>query len=507
MNQQFDTEEPQTPSTESVEQKEKKNPPPRQSPEKPESPGEAKAAETAATTEEGAPSSPKKENSAGKKTITVKKASVLPKDFALRIATRIITINEREMDEHTANTRVADLVYRNLKEPELHSFFLDAIDILLANEETQKYAARIWTSLTWSEENHPEYNSFILSIVNTCAEGHRHNLRESWVDEETAKSFSYFAYLLGECFIQMMKVSADLYDIVTEMFSHLIRFEMTRDLDEKDKNEHQKKNPRKRRKNEETGNLNPKKLYDDVVDFVSHRGDFRSDTLNQKNPNEFILMLADRMRSTRRYVIQDIMNRFALEKKKQLEKELKEREASAEEVIQAARPFNHGLYLYWVEKRYNFKYLAVEKVRITLQVLGFLFGIGSVGASYLGLWELTILESLITATLMFAFAKAYCSRYVFVPFYPKDVTAELEEDVGMFTPVFRKMSSGQMHSFINKQIKQPENNLLLHLLPEYMKYVFAVMPDRSNILMNKEEVNEMLERLESNISKFQRGAS
>ena len=242
------------------------------------------------------------------------------------------------------------------------------------------------------------------------------------------------------------------------------------------------------------------------MDYVSHRGDFRSDTLNQKNPNEFILVLADRMRSTRRYVIQDIMNRFALEKKKQLEKELKEREASAEEVIQSAKPFNHGLYLYWVEKRYNFKYLAVEKVRITLQVTGFLMGISAVGTSYLGMWELSILEALIAAGQMFGFSKVFCSRFVFLPFYPKDVTAELEEDVGMFTPIFRKMSSSQMNSFINKQIKQPENNLLLHLLPEYMKYVFAVMPDRSNILMSKEEVNEMLERLESNISKFQRGA-
>jgi len=46
-------------------------------------------------------------------------------------------------------------------------------------------------------------------------------------------------------------------------------------------------------------------------------------------------------------VIQDIMNRQSLEKKKQLEKELREREASAEEVIIAAKPFNHGLYLYW----------------------------------------------------------------------------------------------------------------------------------------------------------------
>jgi len=441
------------------------------------------------------------------KTHGVKRPSVIPKDFALRIATRIITINEREMDEHVANGRVADLVFRNLKEPEIHDFMLDSVDILLHNPDTQKYGARVWVSLAWGEEEHPEYIALIHSIMESCTHGHRMNLRDKWEDDETAKTFSFYGYLVGESFIQMMKLNSDLYDVVTDMFSYLIRSEMTKDLEDKEKKESQKKTPRKGRKKEEVTALNPKKLYDDVVDYVSHRGDFRSDTLNQKNPNEFILVLADRMRSTRRYVIQDIMNRFALEKKKQLEKELKEREASAEEVIQSARPFNHGLYLYWVEKRYNFKYLAVEKVRITLQVLGFMLAISAVGGSYLQLWDMSIMESLITASLMIGFSKIFCSRYIFLPFYPRDVTAELEEDVGLFTPVFRKMSSPQMNSFINKQIKQPDNNLLLHLLPEYMKYVFAVMPDRSNILLNKEEVNEMLERLESSISKFQRGAT
>lgn len=256
---------------------------------------------------------------------------------------------------------------------------------------------------------------------------------------------------------------------------------------------------------EEKRITNPKKLYDDIVDYVSQRGDFRSDTLNQKNPNEFIIVLADRMRSTRRYIIQDIMNRHALEKKKQLEKELREREASAEEVITCASPFNHGLFLYWVEKRYNFKYLAVEKVRITLQVLGFFMGIGSIGGGYLGLAPITLIEGIFVSILMFGFSKLICSRYFFAPFFPRDVTTELEQDVSAFTPVFRKMSLNQINAFMSKQIRSKENNMLLHLLPEYIKYIFAVMPDRNNILLSKEDINEFMERLEMNISKFQRG--
>ena len=43
-----------------------------------------------------------------------------------------------------------------------------------------------------------------------------------------------------------------------------------------------------------------KKLFDDLVDYIHTRGEFKSDSLAQKNPNEFISGLADRMRSTRR---------------------------------------------------------------------------------------------------------------------------------------------------------------------------------------------------------------
>ena len=210
------------------------------------------------------------------------------------------------------------------------------------------------------------------------------------------------------------------------------------------------------------------------------------------------------MRNTRRYVIQDIMNKNALEKKKLLEKEFREREASAEEVIMAAEPFSRGLFLYWVEKRYNFKYLAVEKVRITLQILGITMGMAAMGTGFLGLQPLTLFEGIFIGAIMAGFSKTICSRYFFAPYFPTDVTAELERKVGTFTPIFRKFSLIQMNSFLSKQVRNPDNHLLLHLLPEYMKYIFAVMPDRSDILLTKDETNEFMERMEVNLSKQQR---
>ena len=428
----------------------------------------------------------------------------VPKDFASRAATKITAINERELDEEIASSKVAAMIFKNMNSPQLYDYFVDTTNDLLQSEHTEKYAATTWTALLWHEDIHPEYRTFIEHTLNSVIDGHVSNRKPNYEHEDSGKEFSSYAYTLGETFIQMMRLNSDLYNILTDIYSFIIREEMNRDLSKADEDT-KKKLITGRKKQKELENLNPKKLYDDVVDYISERGDFRSDTLNQKNPNEFIIILADRMRSTRRYIIQDIMNRHALEKKKVLEKELREREANAEEVIIASPPFKHGLYLFWVEKRYNFKYLAVEKVRITLQILAIFMGLGAIGTGFLGMGMVGLLEGLIVGAMMFTYAQLFCSRVVFTPFYPKDVTAELEKDVGAFTPTFRKMSLDQINAFMTKQIKDPDNGLLLHLLPEYVRYIFAVMPDRNDILLSRDNINEFMERMEINLAKYQRG--
>ena len=92
--------------------------------------------------------------------------------------------------------------------------------------------------------------------------------------------------------------------------------------------------------------VNATKLYDDIFNYITERGIFRSETLMQVNPLEFIADLADKMRSTKRYCMQDVMNKKALHKKKELEKQLKEREASAEEIMATFTPLKAGLSLF-----------------------------------------------------------------------------------------------------------------------------------------------------------------
>jgi len=432
-------------------------------------------------------------------------AREVPKDFANRVATKVIAINERELDEEIATTRVAALLYQNMNHPDIMPHFAETIDVLLQDEQTQKYAATAWAALFWHEDVHPEYRQFIRGLLDRMIQGHIKADLPNYDHEESGKEFSAYAYTLGESIIQMMRVNSDHYTMITDIYGIVIRAEMNRDLD-KGKEDSKKKKRLIRGKEKEKGYVNPKKLFDDIIDYISERGELRSDTLEQKNPNEYILILADRMRSTRRYIIQDIMNRHALERKKTLEIELRERQASAEEVISASDPFKHGLYLFWLEKRYNFKYLAVEKVRITLQITSIFMGLGAVGLGFLGIGPLGLLEGLMVGALMVVYSQLFCSRTLFAPFYPKDVTVELQKDVGAYTPTFRKMSLDQMNSFMNRQLKESENALLLHLIPEYVKYIFAVMPDRNEILMSKENVNEFMERLEVNLSKIQRAA-
>ena len=429
----------------------------------------------------------------------------VPKDFANRVATKITAINERELDDEIASTRVAALLYQNMNHPDVIPYFVETIDVLLQDEHTQKYAATSWTSLFWHEDVHPEYRAFTKAVIKRMIDGHIKADLPNFDHEESGKEFSAYAYTLGESFVQMMRLNSDLYTTITDIYGSIIRDEMTRDL-EKGKEDSKKKKRLLRSKEKDTGFVNPKKLFDDIVDYISERGELRSDTLEQKNPNEYILILADRMRSTRRYIIQDIMNRHALERKKSLEIELRERQASAEEVISAGEPFKHGLYLFWLEKRYNFKYLAVEKVRITLQIMSIFLGLGAIGTAFLAIGPIGLLEGLMIGGLMVVYSQFFCSRALFAAFYPKDVTVELEKDVGAYTPTFRKMSLEQMNSFIRRQLKEPENGLLLHLVPEYVKYIFAGMPDRNEILMSKENVNEFMERLEINLSKLQRAA-
>jgi hypothetical protein len=302
---------------------------------------------------------------------------------------------------------------------------------------------------------------------------------------------------MGNTFITMMDINSELYEAISLIYSRLIRKEMALESTKGDRSS----SSRLRMARTEAAPKAVKKLYDEIIDYIHARGEFKSESLNQQNPNEFMAILADRMRATRRYVIQDIMNRTALAKKKEAEKELSERLAGAEELIMARDTFKNAVSLFWTEKRYNFKYLAVEKVRVTVQVLSIIVGIGHFLAGYLEIGGMQWWEGLIVAVAMYIFAKVLASRKAFQRYFPDDVSKELEVVLGSVTPVLRKMSKEQMDAFLIRQVKDPTNLKLLFILPEFVKYVYAVMPDRHESIVSMEELGELLETMELDIAR------
>jgi hypothetical protein len=429
----------------------------------------------------------------------------LPPDFAQRIATKVIFTNERERDPEAALEKIADLLLRNLSRPTRLHLFIDLVEHLENDSETLRFAGLCFVAIVLDRQENPRYEKFLDDIMEVMIADHQREAKPPFQAEYRRRHFSAYARILGDAFIAMMQINSELYEVASQVFTMLIRKEMEQEQARKDRHE-----GGGRRISLREGDSSPKvgkKLFDDLVDYVHDRGEQKSGTLQQQNPNEFIAILADRLRGTRRYVIQDILNQQALSRRKEAEKELSERLAGAEEIILAKDAFKRAIRLYWTEKQYNFKYMAVEKVRVTVQVLSVIVGICCFLTGYLGLIGMHWWEGVILAVAMYIFARIFGSRQYFRRFFPDDVTKELEVVVGSFTPTFRKMGKEQIDAFMHRQVRDPENLHHLPIMPEFVRYVFAVMPDRQNVVIEREDLGEILQNMEMDIARVLRTAS
>lgn len=427
----------------------------------------------------------------------------LPDDFPQRIATKIVVTTERERDPDLALQKIATLVLRNLGTGNRYPFFIEAMEKLLEDDEAQRYAALTYTSLAINPEANPRHEHFMSEVLDQMVEDHTNIAKPPISLEGTRKTFSAYARHMGDVFITMIDMNSDLYEVIGYLFSTVIRKEMALEQGQKEGREGGRRMSLSSRDQPKAA----KKLFDEIVDYIHARGEFHSDSLNQQNPNEFMGLLADRMRGTRRYVIQDIINKQALAKKKEVEKELSERLANAEDVILAKDSFKKALNLFWTEKLYNFKYLSVEKVRVTVQVVAIVLGICYFLMGYLGVYSLAWWEGIIVAAAMYVYARLLCSRRSFRRFFPDDVSKELEVVVGSFTPTMRRMSKDQMDAFLGRQVRDPSNLELLPIISEFVKYVFAVMPDRKSAIITLEELSEIMENIEMDIARAMRATA
>ena len=421
----------------------------------------------------------------------------IPEDFAALMATRIVLLNEKEFDPMVSSANVAEYVYENTNDPKKIGYFFDVLELLINNEQTKKYGALSFAALSIHSEVKKEYEGYIEEFATHLIENH-YDMTKPEISLEK-KKYSAYSTLIGLIFIKMVEINRSLYDSIHDFYSQIIREEMELEA-EREKQKEEEKKVVAFKKTIKKAKVT-KKLYDDTIDFVSAKGDFKSTSLNQENPNEHIAILADSLRGTRRYVIQDIMNKRALEKKKRLEKELSERLASAEEIIMSTEPFQQALSLFWKEKQYTYKFLSVEKIRVALRIIGIILGAVYWLLGYIGMWGVHWFEGIFVFIGMYTFVKFAGSRKNFKSFYPYDVSKELESNANSFIHVFRHMSKEQMYQFTLQQVKMKQNEKILQIVPEFIKYLYTIMSDRKNLIMSVEELSEIIESLEVDIAK------
>ncbi len=421
----------------------------------------------------------------------------IPENFAGQIARDVMVLFQKQMDPEVAAVEASSYLWKNAGTPEKVSYFVDATELWLESGTSgDKFAALSWNGLVTQSVNNQDYDTFLRMMIVAILDGY-YSLQKPDIDYKE-KRFSTYTSIIANTFIRMVELNPASEAGASEIFTILVHSEM--DLE-----------ARSQAEEDETGSstipTDMQKLYDEMIDYLADRGMFKSNPMagEEANPNEHIEVLCERLRGTRRYVLQEVINERALEKRKKLEMELENQLASAEEIVMVAPQFTEGMAFFVQEKRYNFKYLAVEKIRMTLQLLGSITGAVYFLLGFMGVWGVHWIDGMVVCLVMLIFVRIAASRKQFQFFYPTDISKELEDCSTAFLNVMRNMSQEQLEQFLVRQIKLERNQKYLAMVPEFMKYLYAIMPDRKSMVITVDELSELVENSEIEVAKQLRG--
>ena len=421
----------------------------------------------------------------------------IPENFAGQIARDVMVLFQKQMDPEVAAVEASSYLWKNAGTPEKVSYFVDATELWLESGTSgDKFAALSWNGLVTQSVNNQDYDTFLRMMIVAILDGY-YSLQKPDIDYKE-KRFSTYTSIIANTFIRMVELNPASEAGASEIYTILVRSEM--DLE-----------ARSQAEEDETGSntipTDMQKLFDEMIDYLADRGMFKSNPMagEEANPNEHIEVLCERLRGTRRYVLQEVINERALEKRKKLEMELENQLASAEEIVMVAPQFTEGMAFFVQEKRYNFKYLAVEKIRMTLQLLGSITGAVYFLLGFMGVWGVHWIDGMVVCLVMLIFVRIVASRKQFQFFYPIDISKELEDCSTAFLNVMRNMSQEQLEQFLVRQIKLERNQKYLAMVPEFMKYLYAIMPDRKSMVITVDELSELVENSEIEVAKQLRG--
>lgn len=421
----------------------------------------------------------------------------IPENFAGQIARDVMVLFQKQMDPEVAAVEASSYLWKNAGTPEKVSYFVDATELWLESGTSgDKFAALSWNGLVTQSVNNQDYDTFLRMMIVAILDGY-YSLQKPDIDYKE-KRYSTYTSIIANTFIRMVELNPASEAGASEIFTILVHSEM--DLE-----------ARSQAEEDETGSstipTDMQKLFDEMIDYLHDRGMFKSNPMagEEANPNEHIEVLCERLRGTRRYVMQEVINERALEKRKKLEMELENQLASAEEIVMVAPQFTEGMAFFVQEKRYNFKYLAVEKIRMTLQLLGSITGAVYFLLGFMGVWGVHWIDGMVVCLVMLIFVRIAASRKQFQFFYPTDISKELEDCSTAFLNVMRNMSQEQLEQFLVRQIKLERNQKYLGMVPEFMKYLYAIMPDRKSMVITVDELSELVENSEIEVAKQLRG--
>ena len=418
-------------------------------------------------------------------------------NLAAEIARDVMVIFQKQMDPEAAAVDSSAYIWKNAGTPDKVSFFIDATQMWHESRSNiDKFAALSWNGLLNQSVNNEDYDTFVRMMITAMLKGF-YSLEKPDIEYKN-KRYSTYTTIIGNTFIRMIELNPASEANASELFSILVHTEM--DLEAESQAAEDK-----------TGSslipTDMQELFDEVIEYLSDRGKFKSDPMTgeEENPNEHIEVLCERLRTTRRYVMQEVINERALDKRKKLEMELENQLASAEEIVMVSPQFTDGIAFFVQEKRYNFKYLAVEKIRMTLQLLGSITGAIYFLLGFMDVWGVHWIDGIVVCLVMLVFVRIAASRKQFQFFYPTDISKELEECSTAFLNVMRNMSQEQLEQFLVRQIKLERNQKYLSMVPEFMKYLYAIMPDRKSMMISVDELSELVENSEIAVAKQLRG--
>lgn len=69
----------------------------------------------------------------------------------------------------------------------------------------------------------------------------------------------------------------------------------------------------------------------------------------------------------------------------------------------------------------------------------------------------------------------------------------------------KRMSKEQLEHFLLRQVKDKQNAAIIQIIPEFVKYLYAIMPDRKSMIVTVDELSDSMENVEVEIAKQLRG--